>query len=42
MSDWYYDQGSPDPNEEEPEVCSGCDYSNCQCDAAWEEEKEQR
>lgn len=32
--DWFYEQGSPDPYEEEPEVCSSCEYTNCQCDAA--------
>lgn len=35
--DWYYDQGSPAPEEEQPDVCSSCEYSNCQCDAAWDE-----
>lgn len=32
--DWYYEQGAPDPEDEELDVCGGCDYRNCQCDAA--------
>lgn len=36
--DSYYnfDPGffATDEDEEELEICSGCNYSNCQCDAA--------
>lgn len=35
MSDWYYEQGAPDPyEEEEQDICTECEYRDCQCDAA--------
>lgn len=44
--DWYYDQGSPDPYEEEEEeeldICGSCGYTNCQCDAAYDDWKDNR
>jgi hypothetical protein len=38
--DWFYDQGSPDPYEEEPEECSSCGRAYCVCDEAYENYKE--
>jgi hypothetical protein len=35
--DWYYDQGDDKFNEdveETEDICSECEYTNCQCDAA--------
>lgn len=46
--DWYYDQGAPEPEEEldeDEEViseCGSCGYYQCQCDAAWEYERDYR
>lgn len=35
--DWYYDQGSPDPDEEEPDICSSCGYYPCACDMMYDD-----